>query len=83
MLATGLYPNPFSDRLNYYVTEPGDDLVLEFIDLSGRKVKRIIKRVMNAGIQDIAVSGLAGGVYIVNLVYGNKTMRQVLLKKGL
>jgi hypothetical protein len=80
MLASGLYPNPFSDRLYFYVTEPGDDLVLEFIDLSGRKVKRIIKRVVHAGMQDITVSGLASGVYIVNLVYGKKAVRQVVVR---
>jgi len=79
---TLLFPNPFTDFLYANIQEPGEELVLEFIDLSGRKVKRITHQVILAGRQDIPVTGLAPGVYIANSFYRNQTIRQVVVRKG-
>jgi hypothetical protein len=80
METTGLYPNPFSNLLNTYIAEPGDRLELEFIDMYGRKVKQITMPVQTSGRQEIAVNGLASGVYIVTIKYGNTTTRQVVIR---
>lgn len=78
----GLYPNPFSDLVAVYITGSGDDLILEFTDLSGRKVKRITQAVVVPGRQEIQITGLASGIYIVNLFYGNQTIKQLMVRKG-
>jgi hypothetical protein len=81
LIASGLYPNPFSNLLYMYITEPGDDLVLEFIDMSGRKVKYIAQPILVAGNQVIQVNGLASGVYILNTFYRNQITWQVVIRK--
>ncbi len=78
----GLYPNPFSDLLNIDIVNPGGEILLDFTDLSGRKVRHISQPVLSAGKQVIAVNGLASGVYIVNIVYGDQITRQILVKDG-
>jgi len=74
------YPNPFLNRLFIYIGDPGYDMVLEFIDLSGRKVKHMKQLVPAAGIQEIEVTGLESGVYVVNLLYRNQSLKQVVLR---
>ena len=76
-----LYPNPFFEDLYVNITDPGESLVLEFVDLSGRKVKRITQQVPVAGIQDISIGGLASGVYIASFTYKNRTTRQVVVRR--
>jgi hypothetical protein len=78
----GLYPNPFSDMLNIDIVNPGGEILLDFTDLAGRKVRHISQPVLSAGKQVIAVNGLASGVYIVNIVYGDQITRQILVKDG-
>jgi hypothetical protein len=75
-----IYPNPFSDVLRINITEPGKDLELQFIDLSGRKAKHITKTIMTAGLQDIPIEGLAPGLYIVEVIYGEMKTRETILK---
>jgi len=75
-----LYPNPFSDVLRINVSEPGKELGLEFTDLSGRKAMYITKRITSAGLQEIRVDGLAPGMYIVNIIYGDHITREAILK---
>ncbi len=77
-----IYPNPFANILNIYIDEPGDDLILEFIDLSGRRVKLITQPVLLPGKQEIKVNGLASGVYIVNFHYRDQNLKQVVLRNG-
>lgn len=77
-----LFPNPFTHRLSIYINEPGNNLVLDFIDLSGRRAKRITQQVLHEGFQEIQVSGLAPGGYVVNIIYGNQSMKQFVLKSG-
>ena len=40
-----IYPNPFSDVLRIYISEPGKDLELQFTDMTGRQVKHITKTI--------------------------------------
>ncbi len=77
-----LYPNPFLDELNFYLSVPGDDLQVEFFDLSGRKVKHIIHPVEYRGPQTIRVSDLAAGVYVVRIRYKDEAWKQVVIKQG-
>jgi hypothetical protein len=77
-----LFPNPFAHSLSIYINEPGNNLVLDFIDLSGRRVKRIIQQVLHEGFQEIQVTGLAPGGYVVNINYGNQSMKQFVFKSG-
>jgi murein tripeptide amidase MpaA len=74
-----IYPNPFSDVLRINISEPGRDLELQFTDLSGRIAKHITKTITAAGRQDIRIDGLAPGMYIVEMTYGDfKTSERIL-----
>jgi hypothetical protein len=74
-----IYPNPFSDFIRINISEPGKSLELQFTDLSGRKAKHITKTIVTAGRQDIRVDGLAPGMYIVEITYGNlKTSERIV-----
>jgi hypothetical protein len=77
-----LYPNPFLNELNFYLSVPGDDLHLEFFDLLGRKVKNIIRSVDYRGPQTIDVSDLSPGMYVVRIQYGEEAWKQVVIKQG-
>lgn len=77
-----LYPNPFLDELNFYLSVPGNDLHLEFFDLLGRKVKDIIQAVDYRGPQTMDVSDLSPGMYVVRIQYGEEAWKQVVIKQG-
>jgi hypothetical protein len=77
-----LYPNPFLNELNFYLSVPGDDLQVEFFDLLGRKVKHIIQPVEYRGPQTIEVSDLAAGMYVVRIQYREEAWKQVVIKQG-
>jgi hypothetical protein len=78
-----VYPNPFLNKIFIYIIDPGDNMILEFIDLSGRMVKRITQQVPAAGLQEIEVTGLASGIYIVNFRYRNQNLKQVVLRSDM
>jgi hypothetical protein len=74
-----IYPNPFSDILRISISEPGKDLELEFTDLSGRMTKHITKTITASGMQEIRIDGLAPGMYVVEMTYGDfKTSEKIL-----
>ena len=75
-----LYPNPFGNKLNFFISVPGDNLTLEAYDLTGRKYKQITLHVSAEGWQEIDVSGLLPGVYIFSLRYRNQTTRHLMLR---
>jgi hypothetical protein len=75
-----IYPNPFTDKLNIYISEPGDDIIIEFNDLSGRKRGFIRQPVLSGGYQEVPASCLAPGVYLVSVCYRNRIIRQVVFK---
>jgi len=78
-----IYPNPFNDRLNIYIPGSGDDIVVEFYDLSGRKQGFIRQPVISSGYQQIPTNNLVQGVYLVSIRYGNRIIRQVVVKNTL
>ena len=82
-LIKAIYPNPFSDVLYIYIFRPGDDLHLEFFDLSGRKVRHIIQPVAYTGKQTVDVRGLASGIYVVRINYGNETWKQLVVRNNI
>jgi hypothetical protein len=74
-----IYPNPFSDVIRINIYEPGKTLEMTFTDLTGRIVKNITKTIVTGGRQDIRVDGLAPGMYIVEMTYGDlKTSERIL-----
>jgi hypothetical protein len=77
-----VFPNPFSDLLNVYVPDAGGDLVVVFIDLTGRKVGTFTQAVTSAGIQEVRVRGIPPGLYVVQLTHGNRVIRKMVLRKG-
>ena len=75
-----LYPNPFRNQVYFFVSEPGDNLVVEVFDLTGRKYTQITRFVSEAGWQEIAVSGLLPGLYVFNLSYRNQASQHLMLR---
>jgi hypothetical protein len=75
-----IYPNPFSDVLRIYISEPGKKLELQFTDITGRKTLYTSGTVTTAGRQDIPVTGLAPGMYIVEVTYGDFKKSERILK---
>jgi hypothetical protein len=75
-----IYPNPFTDILRINISEPGKKLELQFTDLSGRKVKYLSRPVIASGPQDIRIEGLAPGMYIVEIMYGEIKTQDTILK---
>jgi hypothetical protein len=64
-----LHPNPFTNILYFYVPYAGYELNIAFVDVSGRQVKNISLPVTDSGMQQITVSDLAPGYYIIQLTY--------------
>ncbi len=75
-----LYPNPFGNKLYFFISVPGDNLAVEVVDLMGRKYRRITQHVSAEGWQEIDVSGLLPGVYIFGLRYHNQVTRHLMLR---
>jgi hypothetical protein len=81
LVALNVYPDPFVDKLHVYIAGEGEDLILELIDLSGKKVYQVKQTVTSAGTQDIPIDKrLAQGVYIARLRYGKLTHSQKIVK---
>jgi hypothetical protein len=74
------YPNPFSDLLRIYISETGNNLVLDFTDITGRKVKKIVQHVNAPGWQEIRTTGLDAGNYILHLQYGDLSSGSKVIK---
>jgi hypothetical protein len=77
---SGLFPNPFRDCLFVYIYKPGEQLMLELIDLSGRKVLQILQPVEQAGKQEIRIRDLSWGAYLVRMTYGDQVTQQIIIK---
>jgi hypothetical protein len=80
-----IYPNPFTQELNFHYRIMQQSRVRLFIyDTYGRLINQIINEVQTAGAKDIKwiPEGLSEGVYIVHLdVEGRQTVRKVTLIK--
>jgi len=75
-----IFPNPFSELLRIYVPVSNIFLALDFTDMSGRNIKRIVQSVVTSGWQEVEVTGLAPGVYIVHATAGQMHLQETLLK---
>ena len=75
-----IYPNPFSDVIRIYISEPGKDLELRFTDMTGREAKHITKTISAAGSQEIRIEGLAPGMYILEMTYGDSKTSERIIK---
>ncbi|HRZ48381.1 MAG TPA: T9SS type A sorting domain-containing protein [Bacteroidales bacterium] len=74
------YPNPFTDHTTVRISVPREDeIALSILDLQGRKVADIEKRVYQAGVHEIKISGseLPSGIYLLQL---STTESQHILK---
>lgn len=76
-----LYPNPFSNSLQVYLYGHGDELTLEFTDMTGRFIQRVVQPVVYTGLQTIAVKPMAPGLYITTLRYHNTYLRKILFRE--
>jgi hypothetical protein len=68
-----LFPNPSTDVVNLEINDPGGELVLHIMDISGRKLKQI-KLKPGQGEHQIDLSGLSGGVYMISVVKDEKVV---------
>jgi len=79
------YPNPFPDRTNIvYRIERADDIVLEIIDISARRVSLLVKECQAAGEYTVEwdASGIGDGIYFCRLRAGSEVsiMKVIRLK---
>ena len=57
-----VYPNPASDQVSFYISEPMKNAHLELFDMSGKKVY-IQNNSWNTGTHSIQLNGITPGVY--------------------
>lgn len=73
-LALSVFPNPANTELSLIIPQNGNSMTAEITDLQGKLVQsKVFER--NSGIvneQKIDVSGLAKGLYLLNLSSGNQ-----------
>jgi hypothetical protein len=75
-----IYPNPFSDVLRINISEPGRNLELRFTDLTGRVAKIVTQPVQATGTQEIRIKGIAPGMYMVEITYGDRKTSERILR---
>ncbi len=75
-----LFPNPFKDGLFVYITDGGGEMLVEVYSISGRVVISHIQSVDVAGRQYIDLRSLAGGLYIIQIVYKDFVIRDKVVK---
>jgi hypothetical protein len=75
-----IFPNPFYDHVSLSIDNPGEILLLEFFDLSGRKVRHVSRSVISAGKQNFGIRGLAAGAYVVKVTYGLQAATQIMVR---
>lgn len=72
---TTIYPNPTSGELNLGLTAPS---ILRLTDALG---KVLLQKEIPAGRQQIDISGFNNGVYHLQIISGDKTMHQTIIKQ--
>ncbi len=75
-----LYPNPFSNQVYFFISDPGDQLTVEVFDLMGKKCCQTSQSVTDAGWQKTYISGLKPGLYIFRVTYRSGTVKQLMMK---
>lgn len=79
-----IYPNPVVDILNIdYELKQTNNVTIMICGLNGFVEKTIDKGILQIGEykQQIDCSGLMQGVYIIEIITGNKTVHQKIVKK--
>ena len=71
-----IYPNPSKDRISIKITVE-QNLQVQIYDLLGECV---LKKVMHTGKNDIDISILPNGVYIIQLIGSDRTIQRKLVK---
>ncbi len=70
-----VYPNPIVDGKLYLsmILDKEEKLYADVYSISGRCIKKITPVVCQSGINELDMSGLSTGEYILRIVYGNNT----------
>ena len=70
-----VYPNPIVDGKLYLsmILDKEEKLYADVYSISGKCIKKITPIVCQSGINELDMSGLSTGEYILRLVYGNNT----------
>jgi PKD repeat protein len=76
-ISFSIYPNPVIEKL---IIDAGTSVkaTIKIVDLSGRMV---ITTKMNQALQQIDLSNLASGVYMIKIEYGDKSITRKIVKK--
>lgn len=81
-----VYPNPFSDRLNFEFVSPADDRVrIDIFDNSGRCIETVFDNLVKAGVKYDAVltpEKLTGGIYIYRMIMGDQVFNGKVIFNG-
>jgi len=81
-----VYPNPFSDRLNFEFVSPTDDQArIDIFDLSGRRVETVFENMVKAGVTYNAVlipDKIISGIYIYRTVIGDNVYNGKVMFNG-
>ncbi len=73
-----LYPNPFSDEITVELSEVQESTTMTIIDLSGRK---IFQTEISGASQNLDLSYLTNGVYVLHLRNSKHTITKRMIKK--
>ncbi len=75
-----IYPNPAQDFVNISWDKSNSLTKIEIFDISGRVLSRM-NNIQNTGNQQINISSLSKGTYVVHLFLGNKVVSKKLIVK--
>jgi len=73
-----VYPNPVEDYLTISITNPSEDCRYIISDLQGRILK---SNNINSNVEQIEISELKQGIYIIKVQNNGKTFNQKIIKK--
>ena len=76
---TSVYPNPTKGNFNIEIGNTiSDEVSLKIVDINGRVVK---ESKLENGLNTVNISGMASGLYILNMTSGNNTVTHKLILK--
>jgi hypothetical protein len=78
-----VYPNPVASTLTVKFTDPGTkgQILIKIIDMKGTPVMMQEAEVSGAALINFNVSGLAKGVYALQVIVGSKQSHQLIVKQ--
>lgn len=82
-VATSIYPNPFTEKVNFTITlETSVPVTVALYDANGRMIQKVIKQ-GQAGSNQVSLNGLNAlvpGIYLASITAGNQNVVQKLVK---